>query len=349
MPLAAMEVIWDTDDNFWQEGIVMSYHQITSEERYMLGALRTQQPRLSKAEIARQMGRHPSTIGRELRRNCARGDGAYRAGQAQEHANARRSRTRHWSKLTSKQWMLAEDLLREGLSPDQISGKLRRDGKLDVSHEAIYQHVWADKYAGGLLYVCLRQFTRRRRKRYATKERRGRVAGKKHISERPAAANERREFGHWEIDTIHGSGHESVVTLVDRLTGLVLIGKLANLSTAALNARVIQMIERFERKHGPSFKTVTADNGTEFHSYATIERKARLEFYFATPYHSWERGTNENTNGLIRQYLPKRTSFASLTQAQCNAIAQRLNERPRKRHGYATPLERLAELRDSRP
>ncbi|HKV37006.1 MAG TPA: IS30 family transposase [Pyrinomonadaceae bacterium] len=325
----------------------MSYYQITPDERYTLAALRTQQPRLTNAEIARRMERHPSTISRELRRNSARGDGAYRAGQAQEHTNARRSRTRHWSKLTGKQWMLAEDLLREGLSPDQISGKLRRDGKLYVSHEAIYQHVWADKHAGGSLYLFLRQRTRRRRKRYATKERRGRVAGKRHISERPAAANERREFGHWEIDTIHGSGRDSVVTLVDRLTGLALIGKLANLSTASLNTRVVQMIRRFERKHGHSFKTVTADNGTEFHSYETIERKARLEFYFATPYHSWERGTNENTNGLIRQYLPKRTSFASLTQAQCNAIAGRLNERPRKRHGYATPLERLAELRAS--
>jgi IS30 family transposase len=291
------------------------------------------------------MDRHPSTISRELRRNAARGDGAYRAGQAQEHTNARRSRTRHWSKLTCKQWMLAEDLLREGLSPDQISGKLCRDGKLHISHETIYQYVWADKHAGGSLYLCLRQHTKRRRKRYATKERRGRLAGKRPISERPAAANERLEFGHWEIDTIHGSGRDSVVTLVERLTGLVLIGKLPNLSTDALNTRVVQMIRRFEQKHPHSFKTVTADNGTEFHSYETIERKARLEFYFATPYHSWERGTNENTNGLIRQYLPKRTSLASLTQAQCNAIARRLNHRPRKRHGYATPLERLAELR----
>jgi IS30 family transposase len=343
-----MEVIWDTDDNFRQEGIDMSYYQITPEERYMLAALRTQQPRLTNAEIARRMERHPSTIGRELRRNAALGDGAYRAGQAQEHTNARRSRTRHWSKLTGKQWMTVEDLLRERLSPDQISGKLRRDGILSVSHETIYRHIWAEKYAGGSLHLYLRQCTRRRRKRYATKERRGRLAGKRPISERPAAANERREFGHWEIDTIHGSGRDSVVTLVERLTGLVLIGKLANLSTAALNQRVAQLIRRFERKHGFSFKTITADNGTEFHGYKTIERKAGLEFYFATPYHSWERGTNENTNGLIRQYLPKRTSFASLTQAQCNAIARCLNDRPRKRHGYATPLERLAELRTSR-
>jgi IS30 family transposase len=127
MPLATMEVIWDTDENFDQEGIVMKrYHQITPEERYTLAALRAQQPRLSNAEIARRMGRHPSTIGRELRRNAARGDGAYRAAQAQEHANARRSRTRHWSKLTAKQWMLAEDLRRFQPGTDQRQTASRR-------------------------------------------------------------------------------------------------------------------------------------------------------------------------------------------------------------------------------
>ena len=312
-------VIWDTDDYFRQEGIVMRYHQITPEGGYTLAGLRRQQPRLSNAEIARRMGRHPSTVGRELHRNTARHDGAYRPGGAQERTNGRRASKRGWTKLSAKQWMLVENLLREGLSPDQISGKLRRDRTLQVSHETIYQYVWMDKRAGGLLYRCLRQCTRRRRKRYATKERRGRVTGKRHITERPAAANERREFGHWEIDTVHGSGRESIVTLVERRSGLVLIGKLANLSAAALNKRLLQMIRRFERKHGPSFKTVTADNGTEFHSYTAIERSTALEFFFATPYHSWERGTSENTNGLIRQYLPKRTSFASLSRRARNA------------------------------
>jgi IS30 family transposase len=326
----------------------LRYHQITPDERYTLAALRTQQPRLSNTEIARRMGRHPSTIGRELERNAAHHDGAYRPSKAQERTNGRRSRTRRWSKLTAKQWMLVEDLLEEGLSPDQISGRLRRDGTLRISHEAIYQYVWGDKRAGGHLYLSLRQRTRRRRKRYATQERRGQLAGKRHISERPSAANERREFGHWEIDTVHGSGRDSVVTIVERKTGLVLIGKLPNLSAVALNERVLQMIRGFERKHGPSFRTITADNGTEFHSYEHIERKVQLQFYFATPYHSWERGTSENTNGLIRQYLPKRLSLASLSQAECNAIARRLNDRPRERHGYATPLERLDELRAPR-
>lgn len=320
----------------------MRYHQITPEERYTLAELRRQH--LSNAEIARRMRRHPSTIGRELRRNRSRHDGAYRASQAQERRNGRRAHTRGWSKLTVKQWMLVEDHLRRGLSPEQISGRLRRDGLLEISHEAIYQHIWADRHAGGQLYRNLRQRTRMRRKRYATRERRGRVAGKRHITERPATANERQEVGHWEIDTIHGTGRESVVTLVERVTGVVLIGKLSNLSAAELNKRAVRMIRRFERRYGRAFKTVTADNGTEFHSYRLIERATRVAFYFATPYHSWERGTSENTNGLIRQYIPKRTSMATLSQAQCNAIAKRLNDRPRKRHHYATPNEVFAAL-----
>jgi transposase, IS30 family len=325
----------------------MRYHQITREERYTLAQWRMQQPRLSNAEIARRMDRHPSTIGRELRRNSATSDGAYRASQAQEHRNGRRSRNRGWTKLTAKQWRTVDRLLREGFSPEQISGRLRDTGTLQVSHETIYRHVWADKAADGLLYLCLRQRTRRRRKRYATKERRGRVSGKRPITNRPAAANERTELGHWEIDTIHGCDRNSVVSLVERFTGLTLIGKVPNLSAPELNKRLLRLIRRFEQEHGRCFSTITADNGTEFHSYEQVERKTQLEFYFATPYHSWERGTNENTNGLIRQYLPKGTSMASVSQAQCNSIARRLNNRPRKRHAFATPLELFELLRVS--
>jgi IS30 family transposase len=300
-----------------------------------------QHPRLSNAEIGRQMGRHPSTIGRELKRNSARYDGAYRPSKAQERSNGRRCRTRRWSKTTAREWMLIEHLLSEGLSPEQTSGRLRREGKLQISYETIYKYIWADKHAGGSLHQCLRQRTKKHRKRYATRERRGRLPGKRTIHERPAAVEHRRQVGHWEIDTIHGSGRHSVVTLVERVTGVVLIGKLPNVTAAALNSRLLKLIRRFERQRAKLFKTVTADNGTEFHGHEDIERTTGLRFYFATPYHSWERGSNENMNGLIRQYLPKRTSFASLSQSECNAIARRLNNRPRKRFDFATPMEVL--------
>jgi IS30 family transposase len=299
---------------------------------------------LSNAEISRRLGRHRSTIGRELQRNAAMHDGAYRPSKAQERTNGRRSRTRRGSAFTARQWMLIEDLLTEGWSPEQISGRLRREGRLRISYETIYKYVWDDKHAGGALYLCLRQRTKKHRKRYATKERRGRVAGKRHITERPLVVEERRQVGHWEIDTVHGSGRDSIATLVERVSGYSLLGKLPNVTAAALNRRVLKLLRRSDRKLRLIFKTFTADNGTEFHSHLEIERKTGVRFYFATPYHSWERGTNENTNGLIRQYLPKRTSMAALTQRECNAIAQRLNDRPRKRHGYATPTEILAGL-----
>jgi IS30 family transposase len=240
--------------------------------------------------------------------------------------------------------MLVEELLGEGWSPEQISGRLRRERRLRISHETIYKYVWADKHAGGSLHLFLRQRTKKRRKRYATKERRGCLPGKRHITERPRVVDRRRQLGHWEIDTIHGTGRDSVATLVERVSTYTLIGKLANVTATALNRRLLKLLRQPRRGPRLVFKTFTADNGTEFHSHLEIEQKTGVRFYFATPYHSWERGTNENTNGLIRQYLPKRTSFATLTQQDCIAIAQRLNSRPRKSLGYATPAEIMAGL-----
>jgi len=318
----------------------MRYHQLTPEDRYTLAAYRKQVPRLSAAEIGRRMGRDRSTISRELRRNCCAHDGGYRAGRAQEQAHARRKRSRRNSHFGPEEWKLVEMLLKEKLSPEQISGRLRALGLFEISHETIYSYVWRDKKRGGTLYRYLRQ-PFKRRKRYGSYERRGRVTGKRHISERPTAVEDRSEIGHWEIDTVIGTpdGH-CVASLVERVIGVVLIGKLRRRNVAALNKRVIEFI----KEHPGLFLSITADNGTEFHGYREIEQATGVPIYFATPYHSWERGTNENTNGLIRQYLPKRTSMKHLTQAQCNTIAGSLNNRPRKRHGYRTPLEVLSQF-----
>ena len=314
----------------------MRYEQITPGERYTLAALHAQQPRLSIREIGRRMERSPSTISRELRRNAS-GDGRYRVEHAQEHTNARRRRSRRNSHFTAADWRLVEVLLRAHLSPEQISGRLARERILHSSHETIYTHVWRDKRRGGDLFRSLRQPTKRR-KRYGTYEKRGQVSGKRHISTRPAAAERRQEIGHWEMDTIVGTGSKDcVLSLVERVSGFLLMGKLPNRSAAALNGRLVRLI----RKNRRLFKTITADNGTEFHGYRAVERATGVPIYFATPYHSWERGTNENTNGLIRQYLPKRTSMRGLTQIHCNAIARALNHRPRKRHDFRNPIEVL--------
>lgn len=300
----------------------------------MLAALRRQG--LNKSQIARSLGRHRSTVGRELRRNSTRADGHYRAFTAQERTNGRRSRSRRNRHFTAEDFAAVEELLRRQWSPEQVAGHLARTGRLSISHEAIYRHVWLDKRGGGTLYTHLRGARKRRRKRYGAYDSRGRLAGKRMISERPPEVEARSDVGHWEADTVAGAGaKDCVVTLVERKTGLVLIGKLKDRTADSLSRRVIRLI----RRHGGAFQTVTADNGTEFHDYKRVERLTGAAFYFARPYHSWERGSNENANGLIRQYLPKGVSMAGLSQQQCNAIARTLNTRPRKRLGFRTPLE----------
>ncbi len=312
----------------------MAYHQITSEERYMFSALRRQG--LNQSQIARALGRHRSSISRELRRNRSAWDGGYRPFVASHRARARRSRSRRNRHFNADDFRVVNWLLRKRWSPEQIAGHLRRDGALSISHETIYVHVWSDKAAGGSLYQHLRCASKKRRKRHNSYDSRGRLAGKRHISQRPVDVEKRRSIGHWEIDTVVGGGtKDCVATLVERKTGYAFIGKLSDRSKSGMSQRLKMLIRR-----APSqFKTITSDNGTEFHDYASVEAATGVKFYFATPYHSWERGSNENFNGLLRQYLPKRTSQAGLTQRDCDAIAKKLNSRPRKRLGYRTPEE----------
>jgi IS30 family transposase len=311
----------------------MTYRQLSPEERYMLAALRRQG--LNQSAIARSLGRHRSTVCRELGRNSTRADGRYRAFTAQERTNGRRSRSRRNSRFSAADFALIDGLLCRQWSPEQVAGHLAGSGLLSVSHETIYRHVWRDKREGGTLYTHLRGARKRRRKRYGSYDSRGRLAGKRMISERPAEVETRGRVGDWEADTVMGAGsRDCVATLVERKTGLVLIGKLKDRTADSLSQRLTRLIRGAGR-----VETVTADNGTEFHGYERIERRTGVVFYFARPYRSWERGSNENANGLVRQYLPKGASMAGLTQHQCNAIARKLNTRPRKRLGFRTPLE----------
>ena len=314
----------------------MSYHQITSEERYRLSALRRQG--LGNPQIARVLRRHRSTIWREVRRNAHPTDGRYKVEKAIERASGRRRRARSHPRFRPWQLHRVWRLLRRRWSPEQIAGYLGSSGALAISHETIYRHIWRDLRQGGELYRYLRCAMKQRRKRYGTYERRGRLAGKRMIDERPPAVERRQHPGHWEIDTVlgHGSRH-CIVSLVERKSGYLEIGKLKARTKEQTNARTIALIRRHPRR----FHTITADNGTEFHGYARIERATGVPFYFANPHHAWERGTNENTNGLIRQYLPKHSDMARLTQRGCDAIARALNSRPRKRHGYRTPQQIL--------
>lgn len=313
----------------------MRYHQLTSEERYMISALRMQGH--NQSEIARNLGRHRSTISREIKRNRSRWDNCYRPSIAAERTRGRRSRSRRNSQFGIVQWRLVESLLKKQWSPEQICGHLRASSLLSICHETIYRYVKKDRKYGGELYKNLRHWRKKWRKRYRSKDSRGRLFGKRMITERPASVDQRAHTGHWEIDTVmgcYGSTH-CILTLVERKTGYVLIGRQPSRTKEVTNQRLLYLIS----KHPSSFKSITADNGTEFHGYKAIEAKTDIMFYFAHPYHSWERGSNENMNGLIRQYLPKGESMKHLTQHQCNAIADKLNHRPRKRYGFRTPAE----------
>jgi transposase, IS30 family len=226
-------------------------------------------------------------------------------------------------------------------SPEQIARWLARHGVVRISHMTIYRHVHRDRLAGGQLRCCLRQAGKRRRKRTFGPERRGKLSGKPMIDTRPLEVEDRQAVGHWEGDTVIGTATERpcLLTLVERCTGLALVVRLPHRTVKAVNRAAMDAI----RRSGLPFKTITWDNGTEFHGYRAIEQATGVRCYFAYPHHPWERGSNENFNGLLRQYLPKRKSLARISQAQCDRITHKLNTRPRKRYGYQTPIERMHE------
>jgi len=308
------------------------YRQLTQEERYRITAHLIAGS--SRAEIARLLERHPSTIGRELKRNVTNHDGKYRAEKAHSYATVRRRTCRRGARFSAEDMARVAGLLRLRWSAEQISGTLRKTGELRISAETIYRRIRWDKKIGGSLWRHTRIMSKFGRKRYGRVNSRGVLLGKRHISERPSEVEGRRHIGHWEGDTVMGSDmRHCVLTLVERKTGYAIIKKLKTRT----KDEVTRAATRAIRKHCRQFKTITFDNGTEFHDYAKLEERFPVKVYFATPYHSWERGSNENFNGLVRQYLPKGTCMSSVTQAQCDHIVDDLNNRPRKRLGFDTP------------
>lgn len=319
------------------------YSQLTEPERYTVAALR--RLGLSFRAIARHLDRSPSTITRELARTrCHATDGAYRPSKAQERTNGRRRRTRQVRHHSPDLYARIEALLRaEQWSPEQLAARLEQQGLGRISAMTIYRYVHTDLRAGGTLKRELRQRRKRRRKRRFGVEKRGKLQGKPMIDTRPEAVEQRDEPSHWEGDTVMGATGERacLLTLVERSTGLALVAKLAHRTTIAVNRAALQLITG----SGLPFKTITWDNGTEFHGYRALDEACGVQSYFAYPHRPWQRGSNENFNGLLRQYVPKRSSVARLRQNDYDALAHKLNTRPRKRYGYKTPIERYEELR----
>jgi IS30 family transposase len=313
----------------------MEYHQLTLGERYRIARMKSMGD--TCRAIAHKLKRSPSTISRELRRNADPSSGSYRVDKAHSYAVARRRRSRRGTQFEPGEVQLVHELMEHKWSPQQISGRLGELGALEIGTSTIYRWIRRDKARGGGLWQRTRRLSRRYRKGYRVLDRRGRLTGKRSIDERPLRVQQRLEFGHWEGDTVMGrDGRHCILTLVERKTLKVRIRKLPARQAVEVNKVLHQEL-------GPKgdlvIKSLTLDNGTEFHGYAQLERSHDTKFYFARPYHSWERGTNENTNGLIRQYLPKGTCFKDLTQRQCDKIEEALNNRPRKKLGFATPDE----------
>jgi IS30 family transposase len=315
----------------------MEYHQLTYRERYLIA--RHKSSGESLRSIARMLGRSASTISRELRRNADTSDGRYRVDKADSYARGRRWRSRMGTHFDPVAVQLVHELMGRKWSPEQISRRLRKLRRLSIGSTTIYRWVAKDKARGGALWLRTRQLCHRYRKGYRVPDRRGRMSGKTPISERPIRVSLRREFGHWEGDTVMGKdGRHCLLTLVERKTRWTRIIKLPARQAGEVNKALAREVRRGVLK----IKSLTLDNGTEFHGFAELERELGIKVFFAQPYHSWERGTNENTNGLIRQYLPKGMCFKDVTQRHCDAIERELNDRPRKVLGFDTPNEAYA-------
>lgn len=307
----------------------MKYRHLTEGERYQIQALHAEG--LGPTAIGQRIGRCKSVISRELRRHRLRG--RYHASDAQrsyrQRLQAKGKLRQPWGPVFDE---IAVPLLREGWSPEQISGVFK-GSDYAVSHEWIYQRVLQNKRQGGDVYKALR-CQKERRKRYGKPERRGQIANRRPITERPAEVEARSRVGDWEADTMIGAGNKgAIVTLVERVTGYAKLMLVPNKEAAGVTKAIVQAL----RPHQKQVLTLTFDNGKEFAGHQTVAKRLKADCFFADPYSSWQRGCNENLNGLIRQYFPKGTDFRRITRAALVEVERKLNDRPRKRLDWKTP------------
>lgn len=315
----------------------MPYTHLTSDERDALQVFRSLD--LEMGIIARILGRHPSSLYRELDRNSDHG--LYISGKAHARAARQRKQNRPSPVRQNKPLMrCVEKLLRKQYSPDEIVGRIALEQQhpdWHISHETIYRHIYLEARRGKDLRPHLRQGRKHRRKRLLKKDRRGIIPDRVFIDSRPAIVDRKARRGDWEGDTVEGAGkHGYVATWVDRSRKYLVAYKLPHKAAQALVDGAEKAFRNIPRKYR---KTYTVDNGKEFAKHRELARRLGGKVYFAHPYHSWERGLNENTNGLLRQYLPKSRSFADLTEKELARIVDKLNNRPRKSLGYLTPRE----------
>ena len=305
---------------------------LTVEQRYAISLL-SEQGKTQK-EIAKAIGRDKSTVSRELSRNCDKRSGKYHYELAHRKYRKRMKEKPKHIRFTQDVKDFVERKIREDLSPEQIVGIAKKDSLACVSHERIYLHLWDDKKQGGTLHKHLRTQGKRYRKRGSKKDRRGIIPNRIDIAMRPSVVDEKSRVGDFEIDTVIGKNHQSaLVTINERKTGWVKIIKVPTKEAETVAHATIDALMPYKE----IIHTITADNGKEFAMHEKISQQLDIDFYFAKPYHSWERGANENTNGLIRQYFPKKTDFAAVTDEQVQWVEDKLNNRPRKRFNFESP------------
>jgi IS30 family transposase len=289
---------------------------------------------MSKRMIARELGLHHSIVCREIKRNSVRGK--YKPEAANKKAKKRMQTARAVPRrLHGTLLNRVVECLQEEWSPQQISGRLRQEG-LRISHEAIYQMVWQDKADGGSLYLHLRHCGKKYNKRAGKTSGRGLIPHRVDIAERPAIVETKTRVGDWEADTVIGADHKgALVTLVERATKMTLIQKVATTSKELVTKAILNMLHGLKN----TVHTLTFDNGKEFADHVKIAEMLEARTYFAKPYHSWERGLNEHTNGLIRQYLPKGTNFLQVSHKKVALVQKKINTRPRNVLLFKTPNE----------
>ena len=307
---------------------------LTLVQRYEISILNEQ--KLSKSDIAERIGKSKSTVYRELKRNSDGRNGQYKAALAQKKCEFRHSTKNKERTFTSDIEVFVVHYLQQDYSPEQIVGYANRIGKSCVSVERIYQFVWKDKKNGGLLYKHLRTRGKKYKKRGNLNNGRGQIIGRVDITQRPKEVDKKERFGDLEIDLVIGANHKgALLTINDRATGVLKMRYIESKEAKVIENNTIELLEEWT----PFIHTITSDNGKEFANHKEIAEELNIDYFFAKPYHSWERGANENLNGLVRQYFPKKTNFDLIQKGQVKKAEEILNNRPRKRYNYLTPNE----------
>jgi IS30 family transposase len=306
---------------------------ITNEQRYAISIML--ETGCTQTYIAKTIGKDKSVISREIKRNSDTRSSEYRYDLAKRKCLKRHQEKRKKIYFTDAIKFNINNLLLEDYSPEQIVGTLKKEGKEYVSFERIYQYVWEDKKRKGNLYLHLRNQGRKYRKRGAQKDKCGIIKDRVGIDKRPQIVENRERFGDLEVDLVIGKNHnQALLTINDRASGMVKIKKVASKDAEVVSKTIIEALNDWV----PYIKTITADNGKEFAYHKIVSEQLNIDYYFARPYHSWERGSNENLNGLIRQYFKKYSDFSMITDNQIKEVENKLNLRPRKRFNFEKPI-----------